>query len=148
MIPTGAQPPERGLAACARPFRIPARSDAVGRDVPAVKGYDSNVEHDRFDDVEFRVMERPDPPRRPRMRRWVLALRRRSARACALRGGRLDLGGGEDQQAREAAPPKPRTNIMYTDRGTPYARDGRDCEDGRAYGGRHKRERRTSELRH
>ena len=94
-------------------------------------------------------MERPDPPRRPpRMRRWVLALAGGVLAAGALAAGASALGGGEDQQARETAPPKPRTNIMYTDRGTPYARDGRDCEVGKAFGGRHKRERSTSELRH
>ena len=107
------------------------------------------MEDDRFDDVEFRVMECPDPPRRPpRMRRWVLALAGGVLAAGALAAGASALGGGEDRQARETAPPKPRTNIMYTDRGTPYARDGRDCEAGRAYGGQHNRGRRTSELRH
>jgi hypothetical protein len=107
------------------------------------------VEHDRFDDVEFRVMERPDPPRRPpRIRRWVLALAGGVLAAGALAAGASALGGGEDQKARETTPPKPRTNIMYTDRGTPYARDGRDCEVGKAFGRRHKRERSTSELRH
>ena len=107
------------------------------------------MERDRFDDVEFRVMERPDPPRRPpRMRRWVLALAGGVLAAGALAAGASALGGGEDQPARETAPPKPRTNIMYTDRGTPYARDGRDCEVGKAFGGHDKRERRTSEPRY
>ena len=107
------------------------------------------MEHDRFDDVEFRVMERPDPPRRPpRMRRWMLALAGGVLAAGALAAGASALGGGEDRQARKTDPPKPRTNIMYTDRGTPYARDGRECEAGRALGGRHKRERSSSELRH
>ena len=68
--------------------------------------------------------------------------------AGALAAGASALGGGEDRQARETTPPKPRTNIMYTDRGTPYARDGRDCEVGKAFGDHRKRERSTSELRH
>lgn len=120
----------------------------MGRDVPALKGYDLNVEPDRFDDVEFRVVERPDPPRRPpRIRRWVLALAGGVLAAGALAAGASALGGGEDRQARETTPPKPRTNIMYTDRGTPYARDGRDCEVGKAFGHR-KGERRTSEPRY
>jgi hypothetical protein len=107
------------------------------------------VERDRFDDVEFRVMEHPDPPRRPpRKRRWVLAVAGGVLAAGALAAGASALGGGEDRQARETPPPKPRTNIMYTDRGTPYARDGRDCEVGKTFGGRHKRERRTSEPRY
>ena len=81
------------------------------------------------------------------MRRWVLALAGGVLAAGALAAGASALGGGEDRQARET-PPKPRTNIMYTDRGTPYARDGRDCEAGRAYGGHRKRERSASQLRH
>ena len=107
------------------------------------------MERDRFDDVEFRVIERPDPPRRPpRVRRGVLALGAGLLAAGALAAGASALGGGEEQQARDTAPPKPRTNITYTDRGTPYARDGRDCEVGKRFGGHHKRERGTSEPRH
>jgi len=107
------------------------------------------VEHDRFDDVEFRVIERPDPPRRPpRMRRWMLALAGGVLAAGALAAGASALGGGEDQPARETAPAKPRTNITYTDRGTPYARDGRDCEVGKAFGGHGKRARRTPDPRY
>ena len=107
------------------------------------------MEHDRFDDVEFRVIERPDPPRRPpRMRRWMLALAGGVLAAGALAAGASALGGGEDQPARETAPAKPRTNITYTDRGTPYARDGRDCEAGKALGGHDKRARRTPEPRY
>jgi hypothetical protein len=106
------------------------------------------VEPDRFDDVEFRVMERPDPPRRPpRVRRWALALAGGVLAAGALAAGASALGGGGDQQARETAPHEARTNFTYTDRGTPYARDGRDCEVGKAFGS-HKRERRTSQPRH
>jgi hypothetical protein len=103
------------------------------------------VEPDRFDDVEFQVLEHPDPPRRPpRTRRWVLALCAGVLAAGALAAGASALGGGEEQ-ARDPAPPKPRTNITYTERGTPYARDGRECETGKRFGGRHKR---SSELRH
>jgi hypothetical protein len=106
------------------------------------------VEPERFDDVAFRIVEGPEPPRRPpRARRWLVA-----AGACVLATGALAagasaLGGGGDEQAREAAPPKPRMNVTYTDRGTPYARDGRDCEVGKRFGGHGKRERRSSEAR-
>ena len=101
------------------------------------------MEPDRFDDVEFRVVERPDPPRRPpRIRRGALALGAGLLAAGALAAGASALSGGENQQARDTAAPKPRINIMYTDRGTPYARDGRECE---RFGAHRKR---SSEARH
>jgi hypothetical protein len=53
------------------------RRPAGSAHVPiATKRYDPTVEPDRFDDVEFRILESPEPPpRRPRRhRRWALAL--------------------------------------------------------------------------
>jgi len=79
------------------------------------------------------------------MRRWALAGCAGVLAAGALAAGASALGGGEDQQARDAAPPKPRTHITYTDRGTPYAHDGRECEAGKHFG---KRRHRSSEIRH
>jgi hypothetical protein len=99
----------------------------------------ATVEPERFDDVEFRVVEGPDPPRRPpRIRRGVLALGAGLLAAGALAAGASALGGGEEQKAADTAPVKPRTNIMYTDRGTPYAHDGRECEAGKRFG-KHRR---------
>jgi hypothetical protein len=98
------------------------------------------VEPDRFDDVAYRMLESPEPPQRPpRGRRWALAGAACLLATGALAAGASALGGGEDEQARESAPPKPRTNVTYTDRGTPFARDGRDCEAGKRYGHRGKR---------
>ena len=106
------------------------------------------VEPERFDDVAFRVVEHPDPPRRPpRIRRGVLAVGAGLLAAGALAAGASALGGGEEQQARDRAPAEPRTNIMYTDRGTPYAHDGRECEAGRKLGAHRNRERGSSEPR-
>jgi hypothetical protein len=75
----------------------------------------------------------------------VLALGAGLLAAGALAAGASALGGGEEQQARDPAPPKPRTNSAYTDRGTPYAHDGHECEAGRKLGAR--RERGSSEPR-
>ena len=107
------------------------------------------MEPERFDDVAFRIVEGPEPPRRPpRVRRWVLV-----AGACVLTTGALAAGasaltGGGDEQARKAAPPKPRTNVTYTERGTPFARDGHNCKADKRYGGSGKRARRSSDARY
>jgi hypothetical protein len=107
------------------------------------------VEPDRFDDVAFRIVEGPEPPRRPpRGRRWLLALAVAVLTTGALAAGASALGGGDDERARSAKPPKPRTNISYTERGTPFARDGRACEEGKPFGGHRKRDRRSADLRH
>jgi hypothetical protein len=106
------------------------------------------VEPERFDDVAFRIVEGPEPPRRPpRVRRWVLVAGASALATGALAAGASALTGGGDEQARDAAPPKPRTDLTYTERGTPFARDGHDCEAGKRYGGRGKRERRSSDVR-
>ena len=98
------------------------------------------MEPERFDDVAYRMLESPEPPRRPpRRRRWALAGAACLLATGALAAGASALGGGEDEQARESAPPKPRTNVTYTDRGTPFARDGRDCEARKRDGHRGKR---------
>jgi hypothetical protein len=106
------------------------------------------VEPERFDDVASRVLEGPEPPQQPpRRRRWMLVL----AASAALTGGlaagasALTSDGGEGDRA--TTPPK-RTNLSYTKSGVPLARDGRDCEIGRAFGGHGKRERRSADLRH
>jgi hypothetical protein len=97
------------------------------------------VEPERLDDVAFRMLESPEPPRRPpRGRRWALAVAACLLATGALAAGASALGGGGGEQAREAPPPKPRTNVTYTDRGTPFARDGRDCEAGKRFGHRRK----------
>jgi hypothetical protein len=106
------------------------------------------VEPERFDDVAFRIVEGPEPPRRPpRGRRWVLTLV-----ACLLITGGLAAGAsaltGGDDEASMTAPPKPRTNVGYTECGVPFVREGRDCEAGKSFGGHGKRERRSSEPRY
>ena len=101
-----------------------------------------DVEPDRFDDVAFRIVESPEPPRRPpRGRRWLLGLAAGLVTTGALAAGASALGGGE-----EAAPPqKPRTGAGSTERDAPFARPKLDCEAGKSR--RHRdRERRSSEM--
>ena len=73
------------------------------------------MEHDRFDDVEFRIVEEPTPPRRPPRlrRRWVLG-----AVACTLMTGALAAGasaltGGSDEPAKAVTPAKERGWTEY-----------------------------------
>jgi hypothetical protein len=99
------------------------------------------VESDRFDDVAFRIVESPEPPRRsPRGRRWLLGLAAALVTTGALAAGASALGGGE-----EAPPQKPRTGTGSTERDAPFARPKLDCEAGKSR--RHnERERRSTEA--
>ena len=100
------------------------------------------MEPDRFDDVAFRIVESPEPPRRPpRGRRWMLALAAAFLTTGALAAGASALGGGEESQP----PQKPRTGATSTDRDTKLSRPKLDCEAGK---GRHHRERRSTEVRY
>jgi hypothetical protein len=53
---------------------------------------------DRFDDVEFRMLEQPEPPQRPRLRRWTL-----TALSAVLATG-LFAGGASALTSEERAP--------------------------------------------
>jgi hypothetical protein len=101
-----------------------------------------DVEPDRFDDVAFRIVESPLPPRRPpRGRRWLLGVSAALVTTGALAGGASALGGGEEP----APPQKPGTGAGSTERRAPFARPKLDCEagKGRRHGGR---ERRSTEV--
>jgi hypothetical protein len=94
------------------------------------------VEPDRFDDVAFRIVEDPLPPRRPpRGRRWALALVASLLVTGALAGGASALGGDD---ARFTAAPWPQTDVGYSE----LYRDG-DCRDGKSFHGA-----RSSALQH
>jgi hypothetical protein len=77
------------------------------------------VGHDRFDDVEFRIVEGARPPRRPRRPgRWAIALLAGVLVAGAAAGGASALSG--DEPANEAvAPAKERGWTEYA----PLSRD-------------------------
>jgi hypothetical protein len=86
---------------------------------------------DRFDDVEFRIIDAPEP-RPPRRRRWIAAGVGTVLAAGALAAGASALTGGEDP-----APKPPAVHHQYghpwhhhggchrhdRDRGTSYAPD-------------------------
>ena len=93
---------------------------------------------DRFDDVEFTMLEQPEPPPRPRLRRWMLAPVAAVLAAGALAAGASALTGEEAPRA-----PAPKGDLAVPQK--PEYRHFRDCEKGERHGGR---ERRSSELRY
>ena len=100
------------------------------------------MEPERFDDVAFRIVETPEPPRRPpRGRRWLLALAAAFLTTGALAAGASALGGGDEA----TTPQKPRTGAGSTDRDARFSRPKLDCEAGK---GRHQRERRSTAVRY
>jgi hypothetical protein len=94
---------------------------------------------DRFDDVEYTMLEQPEPPRRPRRRRWMLAPLATVLAAGVLAAGASALTGGD-----RAPAPAPKGDAAVPQK--PDYRDFRGCEKGERHG---KRERSSSsELRH
>ena len=92
---------------------------------------------DRFDDVEYRVLEEPEPPRPPRLRRWTLTALSAVLATGVFAGGASALSGSD---------PAPKTEgwTSYAPLSGDKGRDGHDCD-------RWKRDRgvdRTLELRH
>jgi hypothetical protein len=102
------------------------------------------VEPERFDDVAFRIVEGPEPPkRRRRGRRWVVALTACGLTTGALAAGASALVGGGNGDGRVLAPSKPAQST--TDRGwTSYAPDGHGCRKG----GHHGERERLSQVRY
>jgi len=87
------------------------------------------VEPERFDDVAFRIVEGPEPPRRPpRGPRWVLGIFAGLLAAGALAAGASALTSGGEEQARTTPPPKPRT----TESGVVMVKDGHLCRKDEA----------------
>ena len=84
---------------------------------------------DRFDDVAFRMLEEPEPPRRLRLRRWTLTALSAVLATGAFAGGASALTGDERAaQAKKSGE-------------TVYPKDFRDCD-------RDKLHRRSSELKY
>jgi hypothetical protein len=79
---------------------------------------------DRFDDVEARFLEVPEPPRRPprRRRRLALALTAATLSAGALAGGAFALSGSDDGAAAPAKPAAERS-------AAPAKQHGRECDE-------------------
>jgi hypothetical protein len=92
------------------------------------------MEPDRFDDVEFRITEAPEPP--PRRGRWVLAGVASLLATGMLAAGASALTSGGGEPAKPAAA-KPPPTVRYTADGVPFVRSGRGCMAG--HGKRHDR---------
>jgi hypothetical protein len=91
---------------------------------------------DRFDDVEYTVLEHPEPPRRPRPHRWLLA-----PLASILIIGSLAAGASAVTADDSARAPAAKGDVLKPDYG-----DFRGCEKGERHG---KRERPpSSELKY
>jgi hypothetical protein len=75
---------------------------------------------DRFDDVAFRMLEEPEPPRRPRLRRWTLTALSAVLATGAFAGGASALTG-------EESAPKAEGWESYAPISSDK-RDGRDCD--------------------
>jgi hypothetical protein len=89
---------------------------------------------DRFDDVEYTVLEHPEPPRRPRLQRWMLAPLASILIIGSLAAGASAVtGDGTSPTPSDAATAPPKADY-----------DGfRGCEKGERHG---KRERPSSGL--
>ena len=77
---------------------------------------------DRFDDVEYRVLEEPEPPRRPRVRRWTL-----TALAVVVASGAASAGASAltgDPAAPAAKASHERSSATFSQR------DHHDCDKG------------------
>jgi hypothetical protein len=77
------------------------------------------VGRDRFDDVEYRVLEEPEPPRRPRLRRWTL-----TALSAVLAAGAFASGAS----ALSADEPVSKAKSASKNGKTVYPHDWRDCD--------------------
>lgn len=99
------------------------------------------MEPDRFDDVAFRMLEQPEPPRRrPRVRRWTLGALSVVTATGALAAGASALTGDD------AAPPAKVSHRSSL--AAPHLRDHHgDCKRGKPFGER-RHERRDSALRY
>jgi hypothetical protein len=86
---------------------------------------------DRFDDVEYTVLEQPAPPRRPRLQRWLLA-----PLASVVIIGSLAAGASAVTGEDAAAPPS-----VTGEAQKPGWSSFRDCDKGERHG---KRERPSS----
>ena len=89
---------------------------------------------DRFDDVEFRMLEEPEPPRRPQLRRWTL-----TALSAVLATG-VFAGGASALTGEDRAP----ASAPKVDGWESYAPAGGDHDGKRPC----RRERRNAELRY
>jgi hypothetical protein len=100
--------------------------------------YDRPMEPERFDDVESRILEGPEPPRRrpAARRRWAVAGAAAVLAAGGLSAGASALSGSGDEPAAKAKRPAVTRNAD----GIPFVRSGPECRAGE-----HKRRHRSRE---
>ena len=89
------------------------------------------MEPGRFDDVEIRFVEEPEPPRRPPSlrRRMTVAMTATIVGAGVLAGGASALTGSE-QSARGAASEGKAQSVQRNAHGVPFMRNGHLCHRG------------------
>jgi hypothetical protein len=93
------------------------------------------MEPGRFDDVEVRYLERPEPPPRgPRRRRLAAVLLTAAVMTGGITAGASALS---DSGAQPAAPAKAKPKVFFNADGVPTVRDGHECWGDK----RHKRDR-------
>lgn len=108
----------------------------------------AGMEHDRFDDVEVRLLHDPDAPQQPprRRRRWVAG----AVAAALVVGGFAAAasagGGSSDDGARPAA--KKSLDVRYSEAGQPHMRKGKPCRAGERYDGHRSRSSESSDFRY
>jgi hypothetical protein len=83
---------------------------------------------DRFDDVEFRMLEQPEPPSRPRLRRWTL-----TALSAVLATGMF--AGGASALSSEDPAPAAKSEGWTTYGPLKKGERFRDCERGKHHRG-------------
>jgi hypothetical protein len=90
------------------------------------------MEPGRFDDVEFRYLERPEPPPRgPRRRRLAAVLLTAAVMTGGITAGASALS---DSGSGPAAPAKAKPKVFYNADGVPSMRDGHECWGGKGKG--------------
>jgi hypothetical protein len=108
-----------------------------------VSRYAPGMEPDRFDDVETRILESPEPPpRRWRGRwrkRWTVAAVVALFAAGGVTAGASALSGSDDPAPRKAAS-EPGGHMGFTADGVPTERSGHECrfKDGKRGMGEHR----------
>jgi hypothetical protein len=88
------------------------------------------MEPGRFDDVDIRFVEDPEPPRRPPSlrRRMTVALTAWILAAGVLAAGASALTGSDDSAAAGKA-----AGVSRNAEGVPFVRDGHECHAGKAH---------------
>ena len=104
------------------------------------------MEPDRFDDVEYHVLEEPEPPRREPRRRRRLAVVAATALFAAggLAAGASALTGSGEPSQRTVPVGAPKKGVTYNADGVPMVRSGPECRGGKGRDGDKRRDGRRS----